>query len=522
MFKHVLGLLSISVSISLVMISCEKSERGELVSVSLETKQLPSEAATVLGLEARDPYKFSNMYDAAQRIPQFPISLLVPTDYYVRILVDSSGWYNELLADSSIYWSSYPMEYEIIKPGTYYVGNMGDDSLYGVVPAGYVIPFGVVYDTIYPVFIPEHIDLYDRYEEVLATLEDESMKMVCGEDPMQEIGVSTKVSKWTPKVSVKIWDERLREYTPLQGVRVVVKRGLYNHVGVTNANGECVFPKYRYLVNYKIEWERNDWQIINEIGKKTYEESPLIRSQWNVKLDEDDTMSYMRGVVHRAANYAFFGSLWTIRRPVGSVLGVHKKQRIMIHENPNEDGAFGKAVKSSLLDSKTNIEIWIMDPNHIIRTAREVFATTIHEFAHLSHQYLVGNDYYHSPLINESWADCVEWYIMTNLFPDVYVNAVNGHDGGNQSWLPTYPVPSVRYSPLFIDLIDNVNQGLNDSYRPYDEISGYSLSQVEKVLKNSYDRNSLLASMCANLHGTADTSKIEQYLSIFSQELFSR
>ena len=41
---------------------------------------------------------------------------------------------------------------------------------------------------------------------------------------------------------------------------------------------------------------------------------------------------------------------------------------------------------------------------------------------------------------------------------------------------------SLIYSPLFIDVLDTENQGIFDEMFPFDEVSGYSISLIDKNL----------------------------------------
>lgn len=54
-----------------------------------------------------------------------------------------------------------------------------------------------------------------------------------------------------------------------------------------------------------------------------------------------------------------------------------------------------------------------------------------------------------------------------------------------------------EYSPLFIDLVDDFNQKAtyNDSKYPNDQLFGYTMSTLNKILKKSYGLSSLKSNL---------------------------
>ena len=125
----------------------------------------------------------------------------------------------------------------------------------------------------------------------------------------------------------------------------------------------------------------------------------------------------------------------------------------------------------------------------------ELFGTTIHELAHASHwemcysygQYVI-DELQNNALLPESWASCVE-YVVTN---DIYNNKptykydVKGYR--DYQFISISECRKDGYTPLFIDCIDDYNQREihNNTLLPIDNVSGYTLSQIEDVIKQSY------------------------------------
>ena len=221
--------------------------------------------AIVLGEKMNDPYNMAFMSEAFQQLKaegaELPFDVLEPTGLYVRVLAGSTAELDLLEADTNMTWFDYPLDYEIAKTGTYYHDPTLPDSAtwkYGVIPVGYSLPSSLQKEVIYQVFIPDDYPGYKEYEDEFDRLEEIS-DLLCGyTDEEDEKSLDTKASKWYPSATIKAWDSVVNGYVPLQGVKVVVQRGVKYRSKITNANGYCSFDtKFKKKVNYGIIWERS-------------------------------------------------------------------------------------------------------------------------------------------------------------------------------------------------------------------------------------------------------------------------
>ena len=77
-----------------------------------------------------------------------------------------------------------------------------------------------------------------------------------------------------------------------------------------------------------------------------------------------------------------------------------------------------------------------------------------------------------------------------------------------QNWVHTSTLDGEPkpYTTLFIDLVDDFNQGINNPAAPHDVISGYTLLEIQNyLLPNSYGLTSLRTNMKQNkLHNATD------------------
>lgn len=123
----------------------------------------------------------------------------------------------------------------------------------------------------------------------------------------------------------------------------------------------------------------------------------------------------------------------------------------------------------------------------------DFYSLMMHELAHTSHFHtsplLIGPQ--RNGVITESWANAVEFYFNQPYYPD-RVAFLQDQDkfrieaGGDDSW---------KYTPLFIDVIDNTNQEwdnrLSTATDPDgnplewadDDVRGYTLGQIQSVLR---------------------------------------
>lgn len=77
-------------------------------------------------------------------------------------------------------------------------------------------------------------------------------------------------------------------------------------------------------------------------------------------------------------------------------------------------------------------------------------------------------------------------------------------------------IKNKEYSPLFIDLIDNDNQGLNATNRPNDQVSGYTMQFLnEQILPNAYGLSSLQNTLKNNLINGVTAEQIDLLFELY-------
>ncbi len=129
---------------------------------SFEDEEVP----TILGSQLPNPYTIANMQIAYQLAG----SNLIPhvTDLYVKFKPNNYEQLSALDDSLDLELQDYPMDYEVIQDGDYYVTTGADPEeipwLYTVVPNGFNFPNGIPYQIISELHIPED----DIFLEALA------------------------------------------------------------------------------------------------------------------------------------------------------------------------------------------------------------------------------------------------------------------------------------------------------------------------------------------------------------------
>ena len=132
--------------------------------------------------------------------------------------------------------------------------------------------------------------------------------------------------------------------------------------------------------------------------------------------------------------------------------------------------------------------------NQSVKGVGTVFATTVHELAHVSHweigystgQYVI-DALADDPFLPESWAVGVEHTITNRVYPNRGAQYEFPYENDLQHYSLDYiRNETVGYTPIVIDLIDAFNQSTVSSNRPNDRFSGYTLGQLEDALPGSF------------------------------------
>ncbi|HOP31487.1 MAG TPA: hypothetical protein PKZ64_18080 [Spirochaetota bacterium] len=310
-------------------------------------------------------------------------------------------------------------------------------------------------------------------------------------------GIMLKVAVLPPDTAIEYCTRAVYRYEtstsnthfiPMEGVEVRARRWFTTYKGITDVNGNFVCDgTFEHSAEYSIKWERYDFDIRDgSYGQAYYNTGENQTGPWFLDIEENSTpKSFLFAHIFRAAyTYYYKNSIWGIKTPPTRD-GIFAILQQRLHIAGKFDGIINS--RSHYFDFSKLIQAAEVVVYKSTYNSRGIFGTSIHELAHASHwemgystaQYVL--DYLISdPKVPESWAVGVEWKITNDIYPSSIYSNYASHQGETISEI----VNNEGYTPLVIDLIDNVNQSLlfADTDYPNDQVEGYTLSQLENAL----------------------------------------
>lgn len=515
--------LILVLSTIIIFTSCENNLLSNQITnnKSTDSKINASGKKLVLGDKINDPYEINNINAANISLRSSSTNTLdtiTANMIYLRFLPYNEEELDILKSDTDLILFDYPLNYEIAEVGDYYHDPTLPESAitwqYSVVPVNYSIP-KIKHEVIYKVYIPSDDensevqsksnfigtdyldDLITKSYQLTGNLEQEASKQRGWFSP----------SRWTPSGKIEVYDDNLKSYIPLKGAEVHARWSTHIKTDITDSNGNFSMGHFIYKVNYSIKWERGLYDIRNGSIAQAWYNKPggRVKGSWNLKIGTGGK-SIMYATIHRAAHKHFYGDNLGINRPT---LRDDGKTKICYIDEPGSGVFWGDWSSSGILP---DIKIWGKNEAWSYRKTNEVFGTTAHELGHQAHSRFIGNIKFWqtSKSIYESWAEAVEWALTNDEYHDLgdldYFHTGNYHD----TW-PNVDEDAIDYTPIFIDLMDDVNQGDHSwSTRPNDVISGYSLKYIQdNILSGSYGLSSLKSNIKSHKIAGVTDAQIE-------------
>jgi len=517
-----------------------------LIEFSCENNELPmrnelqENKMTKLGQKLANPYSVKNMKKAwenvkvknsAGRLKGDEVDIRT-THYYVRFLPPDYTLYDTLTLDSVLWLVDHPIDQEIAEQGDFYHDPSIPDSLptyqYTAIPIDYEVADGIGVEIIEALYLPEEDTLLaneggrmsDATRQLIEELEDEALRIT--NNLSESVNGRTNSSTYHPQGFVKVRDTRLG-IIPLEGAKIRTQRWFEVHEAITDVNGHYyVEGTYRHDFNYNLIWERDKFDVRSGTYGQATLDGPNQKSDWNVTIDGGVQNFYAS--VFRGAHRYFYKNLGGLKRP-----GLWSKTKICAYDK-NSGGSNGDCWGNMFSGWLPDIRIWrSVDGRE--RGTDEIFSTTVHEIAHVSHIELMnaGEIQFEqvSKTIRESWAVGVQWQVTSMEYREKGIaNYANEWwdsgilryrmNFGYQNWsrenFPAHP----EYTSLFIDLVDNFNQFGAFPNALIDNVTGYTFAGIESgYLKKVYGVESLREKLKANKPSGVTDSRIDQLLNQF-------
>lgn len=142
--------------------------------------------------------------------------------------------------------------------------------------------------------------------------------------------------------------------------------------------------------------------------------------------------------------------------------------------------------------------------NGVYRNSDGIYAVVVHELTHKAHYRMDNGAFGISTsgksklFLRESWAVCVERQATNDKYQQLFTQYGLGNYIASNLLNTTWTVRTWRgneqqtlvvdldeYSEVFVDLMDNINQNTINPALPQDNVSGYTLNQIQSSLKTS-------------------------------------
>lgn len=479
-----------------LIIGCSKENNSDYSTPGNESGSKGLSDMISLGEHYNDPYKIDNMQQALSDIlaqdPDFPIKQITANEKYIRFLPKNFEEDSVLESYSDVTFFDFPLDYELSDEGCYYHDPTVSDSVltwqYCVVPINYEFNNTIEYEHLYDVFIPDlDCTLGDYYLQI-----EEKAYRLAGYP--QDSTSGSKASKWKPSVTIRVYDDVLGRYTPLANAKIIVKgkHGSKKGEATTNSQGQCTIDKSfssSKELRYFIKWETGRFNLRHGVLGQAWSKSSLMSTAWNYDMYANmpqNPKDYVYANVHRGAYKFFYGNILGLKNP---------KMTRKTHIGVIDENGTSFCTGLRMLGMSADIVVKKKHSND----AFDIISNTLHEIAHQSHLLFMSRRLYIGikKVVYESWASAVEWKLTTHFYEELGTSINYNHE---QDWEPN-SFSNGRtscYTPLFIDLMDTYNQyhPINNSNRPNDIISGYTISYIQdSILPSSYGLSSTYSSI---------------------------
>lgn len=410
--------LLLALLVPALITGCEDDISPQSGGAEIEDRQI------VLGDKLPNPYSLSVMQQAADEMAAEESNLksaqlLQATHRYLRFAPRDTAEIDLLESDSTIFFYTYPMDYEVVQGGDSYTDPDQPEGvlkyMYCAVSVDHELP-AVPYDVLDDLYILEETNVD---EDALEGSEDED-ETTSGNKSAQAyywealeqtackiVGaeVSTNKSKWRPQGDLYYHDTSLNKDIPLEGVPVRCRKSIFvTSQRCTDANGHFSFDKVRGHVTYYIRWRRDHFKIREHTGLPSAETNLKTHTKSAVSCTvTHGTRAWEYASIFRAAHFYYYKA---------KDYGLSSPTRNKLTIRPSSKGTTKNGHYCGFSPVFSDIHIYCID-----EASAHIFCTTIHEIAHCVQQSwgLISFAFY-SDRFADSWAGGVAWYLTGRVY----------------------------------------------------------------------------------------------------------
>lgn len=469
----------------------------------------------IMGEEIQDPYSLATIreaYDSVVKTSNVTAGSrpLAATHLYVRFFPKDSIDLELLEAESELDLYSYPLDREVVRYGSVTSDEL--NSRYAAVPIGHEILNEVSHTVLDSLCFPDEIPVEEVANlnltpQLVQKIEDEAILIAdLGTGGATPMGASTE---FYPRGCVKVYDHKLDDCVPVEGVRVRMRRGTRTYHVYTDENG-CFqsTKKFKEYANVSLLWESGKWDIRDgalkqastSMGKISY------RTGYSQIAIGGVSKDWAFATIQRAAQRFWFKDICGISRP-------NYCRKIKIRYTHEDGTSFNN--QGDGWGIFTDIRIFREEKSEYL------LHTAFHEIAHCTQEGIQESKKMRSIniTIRESWANFVAYILTSKEYLDlgmsidkykeigfVATNSIIGEEiidnsmvylipnfFNKQDWELEYG--SKTYTPLFIDLYDNSNQynyyNKDDMY-PNDKIRSIPPETLQSIAFSARNKSELI------------------------------
>lgn len=363
--------------------------------------------------------------------------------------------------------------------------------LYVVWPVDKPFPEDMEYEIDYPVFLPPYDTPSTR---VAAGLSFDSLQTLEAEAISQALGILVPKQKMETRASAALGgymqtrDNYLNTYVPMPRLRIKYELGSFivetrtDEFGFYSIAIPYIPMGIQHVFYVLFQDPQGKWKITKENATTPFNGGYAINAGAPKPGMNNQDIHMIAGErqaneIHRAVSY-----LYGNHNPYFSLPSIPDGIRIIAdsHSHPSWNGSFTSYASNSSGNP------WITIYNNGNTNAR-VMGTVLHELGHFAHWSAYKSSFsgIHG-LLKESYASYAGWYLGEAYYASQgWTKTSQSQDitgQARQGWKKT---GSNHYSPLFVDLVDNYNQGTGRPAYPNDEARNVSPGRIFTIINHA-------------------------------------
>lgn len=362
--------------------------------------------------------------------------------------------------------------------------------LYVVWPCDKPLPDNIEYEIDYEVFIPfspvrtKNMGIID--EVSMRILEEEAIALALGASERPRV-----TTKSNPVITLKgrsvYYDTFIKKHIPQKNLKIKFQLGSNIWETYTQSDGSfSITQTIPTDASVSVVYQHPRWKITRENSTAPHATSfGTVSRMWGDDLSSVALFYYGSNVpanaLHSAIDFYYNGS-HSIRTWHYSDDGI--RVIAMERTDQNANAAFYYSP-----NSRAYIKVY----KNYLQNSNYLAGSILHEFGHFTHfgerGGYTGSAYngftaVHN-LIVESFSSYVGYYLTETYYKALgFTKPYDGYNlcnQGRQSWTKSHVGNMACYSPLFVDLIDNYNQGASSSNCPNDKIKNVPHSVMRRI-----------------------------------------